>query len=326
MKFLLLILFLSFVFTQVTPYCANDNQCNNYSTKYGQTCLVSSGTCTAKTTIPFKGTKTSQSQACSDSLNFGLQCGALAGDNCAVTLSDNILKNYVCTGIWRGVSSTCVPIVNTDKLSTVNARCDYTASPRQTCPLGTSCISNVCRVLQTTGGFCVNNADCITGLCDYRKCSLPRSLYDFQNCENGASCISGVCNVGICSAVSSNTCYTNDDCVGYGVCLLPTGSTTDSTGTCYSNSAQTTYNLNYCYYNKCQSIYGTTISDCINSNCTNEYIANVCASTCLLGKENRYSTEYGQFVYDCYANTRTAWATGSNCQIQQDGQIKNCPL
>jgi hypothetical protein len=254
---------------------------------------------------------------------------------------------YKCTGKYDSTSQTCIAVTDTDKLSTINARCDLTATPKQTCPLGSSCINKVCRPLAAVGSFCkinynrlgASNNDCITNLCDLRKCRLPYSIGDvkfflkkLELCENAGSCYSGVCTAGVCVASTKNPCYTNDDCQqkvlqSSETCYLGTGTTnSDTVGTCYSTLFDTRYDLQNCMYNKCSSIFGTNQADCINKNCTTEYIKDVCAQKCPLHKENRNDPSFGQFLYDCKSYTRTAWASDAKCEIKQDKQITNCNL
>jgi hypothetical protein len=300
--------------------------CNSIESLDKSYCITSTGTCTLRaTTTAFKSNKANptQSFACTDAYDKNGRCVALASDNCAISFAES--NNYVCVSGYDLLTSKCKDGVSSDKVSSLNGRCDLTATPKQVCPLGTECNNNVCRALAPVGAFCSENNNCITSLCDHRKCSIARSLPDGSYCENTQSCKSGLCSSGICSVFSSAPCYDNTQCMfSSEKCKLPSGTTnSDSVGKCYSRIPTTSYDLEACIYNKCSSIYGTTLGECLNVNCTKEHVTDVCAKNCRLHQERRYDPSYGAFTYDCTALKRTAWATTA-CEQKVDTQITLC--
>jgi len=71
--------------------------------------------------------------------------------------------------------------------------------------------------------------------------------------------------------------------------------------------------------------FGTTTTDCTNTNCTTEYVRLACSSLCPKHPEQRFSSTFGSYTYDCSALKRTLWITSacSNSQTSSP-QISNC--
>lgn len=86
----------------------------------------------------------------------------------------------------------------------VNGQCQQCrpdAPGRNDCGVGQRCASGRC---ERVPGYCANNADCPTGVCDKNRCVA---------CKEDRQCPGGTrCSAGRCEADSRKACKSNDEC------------------------------------------------------------------------------------------------------------------
>jgi len=188
----------------------------------------------------------------------------------------------------------------------------------------------ICKPTIQNGYPCTNAAGSIPcsyfSSCDNGLCQPQFSLSIGNLCTNFLSCVDGNCISNQCVSTDKVACYSNSDCVNFPGLGPKYCSSTDnkfiSQGFCISDVSNSYYSkLSSCISNYCSSSYSQSYDDCINVNCMSQYVASQCATFCPLRPDQRYSTIFGDGLFDCQKLTKTIIPPNTcNTRIQ----FQNC--
>jgi len=314
-------------FSQASPVCSSNADCNDFSTLDDKICDTNADpllrTCVARTSFDFKTSNSDPKGKCKDSFNFGgssnTVCGHYAMLDCDIPDAD--------TAFFRCIDSDRDATTKKCKGPTVaatyvgeGARCDGRTDKRIFCGDNLVCVDNVCRAKVDAYGNCdpASTHTCKNGYtCNGDFCEPSRIWFDGQRCKGAGVCRDAVCNFGVCYSRRTIPCHSDSHCASIGeVCYKQSGSVR---GFCTTGSNGGAIKFAECQRNSLQALTATKPT---NVGCDKTITEHVCAVACKKRVDQRIPFTDLAYTYNCATMTRTPIAAGT-CAVKEF--ISGCP-